>query len=75
VSEEKKIGILVRVYPDVEYLVRYVSQVLGYQPSAVRNTALLYGLILLANSKRLPNDDAEFFKMIEITKEIIKKSL
>ena len=69
------VGIEVRIYPDIENLVRYMSEILGYHPYIVRNTALLYGLILLANNRKIPEDDAEFFKMIETTKEIVRKAL
>jgi len=70
---KKGVGIEVRVYPDIERLVRYVADKLGYQPFVIRNIALLYGLMVLANSKKIPDNDNEFFRMIEVTKEMVIK--
>jgi len=58
-------GALVRVKQDIEDIVKKLSDRLGYMPFTIRNTALLYGLAVLALSKRVPETDEEFEKVVE----------
>jgi len=71
----KSVSTIIKVYPDIEKLVRYVSEKLGYQPFIVRNTAILYGLVIIASKKEIPDNDNEFFKLIEYTDYLVKKVL
>jgi hypothetical protein len=74
VSVKKKkyaISRIIRVYPKVEELVEEVSKKLGYQPFSVRNAAILYGLMTIV-LRGMPEDDEEFFKLIELTRNVIR---
>jgi hypothetical protein len=66
---------MVRVYPEVEKLVREVSDVLGYSYYTIRNTAILYGLMVIAREGKIPDNDLEFFRLIDITRYVVKKGL
>jgi hypothetical protein len=66
---------MVRVYPEVEKLVREVSDVLGYSYYTIRNTAILYGLMVIAREGKIPDNDLEFFRLIDITRYTVKKGL
>jgi hypothetical protein len=69
------VGIEVRVYPEVERLVREVSDILGYSYYTIRNTAILYGLMVIANGGKIPDTDLEFLRLVEIVRYTIKKGL
>jgi hypothetical protein len=69
------VGIMVRVYPEVEKLVREVSDILGYSYYTIRNTAILYGLMVIAKEGKIPDNDLEFFRLIDITRYTVKKGL
>ena len=71
----RKVGVIKRVHPEVEELVRVVGERLGYMPYAIRNTALVYGLLLIALTGRVPEDDREFFKLIEVVRTILSRWL
>lgn len=65
-------GILVRVKPDVEKLVRKMADRLGYYEFTVRNTAILLGLLTLAGTEWVPRTDKEFEDLIERVKKVIE---
>lgn len=69
----QKDGILVRVTPEIEELVREVANILEYQPHSIRNTAILLGLLSITTSKRIPDSDKEFIELLEITKEAVRR--
>ena len=69
----KNVGVVKRVHPEVEELVRTVGGLLGYTPYAIRNTALLYGLLLIALTGRVPEDDREFFRLVEVVRTLLSR--
>jgi hypothetical protein len=68
----RKVGVIKRVHPEVEELVRVVGERLGYMPYAIRNTALLYGLLVITLVGKVPEDDREFFRLIEAVKNLLR---
>jgi len=65
------VGVVVRVKPIVENMVKSLASKLGYEPFTIRNTALLYGLMIVATSKKVPNTDAEFLELVEKVRDAI----
>jgi hypothetical protein len=71
----RKVGVVKRVHPEVEELVRTVGERLGYMPYAIRNTALIYGLLVIALTGRVPEDDREFFRLVEVVRTLLSRWL
>jgi len=46
----------VKVKAEVEEVVRELAKELGYQPFTIRNVALVYGLLLLSATRRVPSE-------------------
>ena len=74
-GEKLEKSINVRIYPVVEALVRLVADKVGYHEYAVRNTALIYGLIALGQGARIPDNDEEFLDLLKTADTIIRKLL
>ena len=68
---EMRGSIQVRVKREVEELVQVISRRTGFLPFTVRNTALLYGLMLITITGRIPESDREFLELMEKTKVIL----
>lgn len=62
-------GVLVRVKPEVEELVRKVAERLGYETHTVRNVAILLGLAVL--SLRIPESDDDFLNLLRLVQVIV----
>lgn len=60
------VGRMVRVKPEVEEVVRLLARELGYEDHTIRNTALVYGLIILGLTKAVPRSDDEFIKLLNV---------
>jgi hypothetical protein len=71
----KGVGVIKRVHPEVEELVRAVGERLGYTPYSIRNAALVYGLLVIALTKRVPEDDREFFGLVEVVRMLLSRWL
>jgi hypothetical protein len=71
----RKVGVIKRIHPEVEELVEVVGERLGYMPYAIRNTALVYGLLLIALTGRVPEDDREFFRLVEVVRTLLSRWL
>ena len=54
----------VRVKAEVEEVVRELAKELGYQPYTIRNVALVYGLLLLSATRRIPSEE-ELRRLLE----------
>lgn len=61
-----------RVAPEVEELVRELASKLGYMPSAIRNSAIAYGLLIIAGSGRIPESDKEFLELLDLARKAVK---
>ena len=72
-SEYTTLGLMVRVKPEVDALVRYVADMVGYQPYVVRNVAILLGLQLLACNSKMPKNDDEFLELYNRTRLIVNR--
>jgi len=59
------VGTQVRVASELEEMVKELADRLGYLPFAVRNTAILYGLMVIANLRKIPKDDSEFRELLD----------
>jgi len=70
-TKSKTLTTLARVYPEVERLVQYVADKMGYSGTIVRNIAILLGLISIIGLKKLPKDDDEFFELYEKARRFI----
>ena len=64
-------GVMVRVKPEVEEVVKALARELGYLPYTIRNAAILYGLALLVLSRRIPETDEEFMSVIEKVRRLV----
>jgi hypothetical protein len=71
--ESTTLGIMVRVKPEVDVLVRYMADMVGYQPYVVRNVAILLGLQLLACNSKMPKNDDEFLELYNRTRLIVNR--
>lgn len=71
-TRKKSVGILVRLKPEIEELVRMVSEETGYARYTVRNLAVLYGLVQVLLLPRLPRDDYEFIETYEKIRRILE---
>jgi hypothetical protein len=69
----RKVGVIKRIHPEVEELVRTVGERLGYMPYAIRNAALVYGLLVIALTGRVPEDDREFFRLVEVVRTLLSR--
>ena len=75
--EPKKwiIGVKVRVKPEIEELVKYVSEKTGFQRYTIRNYAIILGLQQIALNGIPFETDQDFLKRFEVLRETIKKAL
>lgn len=64
-------GRLVRVKPEIEEIVRLLANELAYEEHTIRNTALIYGLIILGLTKAVPTSDDEFRRLLNIMRNIL----
>lgn len=71
----KNYGTLVRVKPEVEELVKELSEYMGYQRYTIRNVAILLGLQLITRGMKIPEYDEEFEYLLEITREDVDRFL
>jgi len=63
---------LVRVKREIEELVGRIARKHGYMEFTVRNTAILYGLMVIAMAKaRIPASDREFEELLEKVRGVV----
>jgi hypothetical protein len=68
----EKRGVMVRIPRDVRELFDQLDGWQGYQACAIRNTALLYGLMVIAITGKLPKNDEEYLKLLNAVKMMLK---
>jgi hypothetical protein len=69
-----------KIKNEVEELVRYVAQKIGYESFVIRNLSIILGLKEIVTyyfyaKKPIIRKDEEFLKILQINKEIITKYL
>jgi hypothetical protein len=79
-SRGKRPGFLVRVKREVEELVREVAEYKGYSSDTIRNTAILWGLLVILGGEgvrgTIPETSEEFLKLYRVVKsafELVKE--
>jgi hypothetical protein len=68
------VGLLVRVRPEVESVLRLFAEKTGWLPHSVRNVAILLGLIALAKGQAsFPENIGQYEKLIKEVMEAIER--
>ena len=72
--KEWVVGLLVRVRPEVESVLRLYSEKTGWLPHSVRNVAILLGLLALAKGQAsFPENIEQYEKLIKEAMEAIER--
>ena len=69
---ESNLGVLVRVHPRVEELVKIVAKRLGLYPSSVRHVAILLGLLEIERNGFPVWNDKEFLDFLMQVEKVIR---
>jgi hypothetical protein len=71
----RRLGVQIRVKPEVDELVREIAVRLGYYPYTIRNLALLLGIQQLVLNPRIPKSDMEMEMLLAKTRRLVKTML
>jgi hypothetical protein len=72
--KEWVVGLLVRVRPEVESVLRLFAEKTGWLPHSVRNVAILLGLLALAKGQAsFPENIGQYEKLIKEALEAIER--
>jgi hypothetical protein len=71
----EKRGVMVRIPREVEAIFSELHGWQGYHKCAIRNTALLYGLMVIAITGHIPKDDKEYQRLLDGAKRLLKERL
>jgi len=72
-SQAKPQSRVVRLPKELGDVIEDMSKRLGVMPHSLRYAAILYGLYVIAISKRIPQSDEEFEHLLKKLREVVRE--
>jgi hypothetical protein len=72
IKMRKMEGKIVKVNPVLEEIIRKIAEKYDLQPSTIRNTMILYGLLLFTLVENAPKNDEDFFRLLGLLLEFLE---
>jgi hypothetical protein len=66
-------GKIVKVNPILESIIRQIAEEYDLHPSTLRNTMILYGLLVFVLVENAPKDDDDFLRLLALLKEFLER--
>ena len=71
-KSQKMGGKIVKINPVLEEIIRKIAEKYDLQPSTIRNTAILYGLLIFTLVENAPKNDEDFFRLLRLLMELLE---